>query len=93
MTPEQILTLKPKVLSQKQRESYFANGFLLLKSIVPMDVIETLRRATAEKIEETRTLALERCGKCWHPGSFRLARLPTKDDALPLGCCSRIHSS
>jgi ectoine hydroxylase len=50
MTPEQILTLKPKVLSQTQRESYFANGFLLLEGIVSTHVIETLRHATAEKI-------------------------------------------
>lgn len=56
MTPEQILALKPKILTQKQRESYFANGFLLLERVIPMDVIETLRGATAEKIAETRTL-------------------------------------
>lgn len=56
MTPEQILSLQPSVLTQKQREFYFENGFLLLERIIPMDVIETLRRATTAKIEETRTL-------------------------------------
>jgi len=56
MTPEQILSLKPNVLTQRQRESYFENGFLLLERIIPADAIEILRRATAEKIEETRAL-------------------------------------
>ena len=28
MTPEQILAIKPKVLTQKQREFYFENGYI-----------------------------------------------------------------
>ena len=30
MTPEQVLSIKPRVLTQKQREFYFENGYLLL---------------------------------------------------------------
>jgi ectoine hydroxylase len=56
MTPEQILSHKPLVLSQKQREFYFENGYLLLERIVPAEAIERLRRATDEKVEETRAL-------------------------------------
>ena len=30
MTPEQVLAHPPRVLMQAQRESYFANGYLLV---------------------------------------------------------------
>lgn len=56
MTPEQVLAIKPNVLNQKQREFYFENGYLLLEHAIPMETIERLQRATAEKVEETRTL-------------------------------------
>ncbi|MFI4988781.1 MAG: phytanoyl-CoA dioxygenase family protein [Alphaproteobacteria bacterium] len=56
MTPEQVLSHKPNVLSQKQREFYFENGYLLLERIIPAETIERLRAATAEKVEETRAL-------------------------------------
>lgn len=56
MTPDQVLSRKPNVLSQKQREFYFENGYLLIERIIPQEIIERLRRATAEKVEETRTL-------------------------------------
>jgi ectoine hydroxylase len=56
MTPEQVLSLKPNVLSQKQRESYFERGYLLLPGTVPPAVVERLRRVTAAKVEETRGL-------------------------------------
>ena len=35
MTPEQILSIKPKVLTQKQREFYFENGYILLEKLLP----------------------------------------------------------
>jgi ectoine hydroxylase len=44
------------VLSQRQRESYFENGYLLLEQVIPDEVVERLRRVTAEKVEETRGL-------------------------------------
>jgi ectoine hydroxylase len=56
MTPEQVLSYKPNVLTQRQRESYFESGYLLLERIIPTEIIERLRRATAEKVEETRRL-------------------------------------
>ena len=30
MTPEQVLSHPPRVLSQKQREFYFSEGYILL---------------------------------------------------------------
>ena len=44
MTPEQVLALKPKVLTQKQREFYFENGYVLLEKFLNDDWIERLRR-------------------------------------------------
>jgi ectoine hydroxylase len=34
MTPEQILAIPPRVLTQSQREFYFQEGYLLLERIV-----------------------------------------------------------
>ena len=33
MTPEQVLAIKPRVLSQAQREFYFREGYLLVEEI------------------------------------------------------------
>jgi hypothetical protein len=35
MTPEEVLSINPKVLTQKQREFYFENGYLLLEKFLP----------------------------------------------------------
>ena len=50
MTPEQVLDIPPKVLTQAQRQSYFENGYLLVESIVPMDWIERARAVTDEMV-------------------------------------------
>jgi len=54
MTPEQILSHKPRVLTQKQREFYFEQGYLLLERIIPEEWLERLRAATDELIERSR---------------------------------------
>src|SRR5882724_384624 len=54
MTPEDVLSKPPRVLSQKQRESYFANGYLLVERAVPMDWIERIRAVTVEMVERSR---------------------------------------
>jgi len=56
MTPEDVLALEPKVLTQAQRESYFENGYLLLEKILPDEWVERLRQATEEKINESRAV-------------------------------------
>jgi hypothetical protein len=56
MTPEAILRHQPRVLSQKQREAYFTDGYLLLDRIVPMEIIERLRATTAEMVERSRSV-------------------------------------
>jgi ectoine hydroxylase len=56
MTPESILAHKPRVLSQTQRESYFANGYLVLDRIIPMEWVERLRATTREMIDRSRSV-------------------------------------
>ena len=54
MTPEQVLALKPKVLTQAQRESYFNDGFVLVERAIGDDWIRKLRAATDELVESSR---------------------------------------
>ncbi len=54
MTPEAVLAMEPKVLTQAQRESYFDNGYLLVEKIIDDDWLDRLRRATNEMIDESR---------------------------------------
>lgn len=56
MTPEQVLATRPNILTQKQRESYFESGYLLLEKIIPEEMVERLRRVTDEMVEQTRSL-------------------------------------
>ena len=34
MTPEQILAIPARVLSQSQREAYFNDGFIILEKVI-----------------------------------------------------------
>ena len=54
MTPEQILSIQPKVLTQKQRETYFENGYILLEKILDQDWWKRLQKVTEEMIGESR---------------------------------------
>jgi ectoine hydroxylase-related dioxygenase (phytanoyl-CoA dioxygenase family) len=54
MTPEDVLATPPKVLTQKQREFYFENGYLLLEKVVPAEWIDRLRATTEAMIDESR---------------------------------------
>jgi len=56
MTPEQVLSHRPKVLSEKQREDYFQKGYILVESIIPKEVVERLLRVTGEFIEKSRSV-------------------------------------
>ncbi len=54
MTPEQVLSIPPRVLEQTQREHYFENGFLIIEGLVPPSWIERLNRVTARFLEASR---------------------------------------
>jgi ectoine hydroxylase len=56
MTPEQILSIRPRVLSQRQREDYFEDGFLLLERFIDADWLERLRGATDRLVEASRAI-------------------------------------
>ncbi|MGE3915503.1 MAG: phytanoyl-CoA dioxygenase family protein [Hyphomicrobiaceae bacterium] len=56
MTPEDILSIAPRVLTQKQRERYFEDGHLLVENAISMAWVERLRAATNEMIERSRKI-------------------------------------
>ncbi|MDE2989812.1 MAG: phytanoyl-CoA dioxygenase family protein [Chloroflexota bacterium] len=56
MTPEQILSYPPRVLTQAQRESYFEKGYVLVENVVPDEWIERLRDVTNEFVERSREI-------------------------------------
>ena len=56
MTPEDVLAVERKILTQAQREFYFENGYLLLNKAIPDMWVERLRDATDEIVEESRAI-------------------------------------
>ena len=54
MTPEQVLAIAPRVLTQSQREAYFNDGFIILEKVVGDDWVKKLRNATDELVERSR---------------------------------------
>ena len=57
MTPDQILAIKPRVLSQAQRESYFADGYILLEKFIDDAWLKKLRDATSELVERSKKVS------------------------------------
>ncbi|MBM3521777.1 MAG: phytanoyl-CoA dioxygenase family protein, partial [Alphaproteobacteria bacterium] len=56
MTPEQILSHPAKFLTQKQREFYFEQGYLLLERVVADEWVDRLRATTREMVEQSRSV-------------------------------------
>ncbi len=54
MTPEQVLAIPPRVLTQSQREHYFREGYLLLEKAIGDEWLRELRAATEEMVERSR---------------------------------------
>jgi len=54
MTPEQVLAIPPRVLTQSQREFYFREGYILVEKAIGDDWIRALRAATEELVERSR---------------------------------------
>ncbi len=55
MTPEQILSYPPRILSQGQRESYFENGYLIVEKLISDDWIGRLVEKTDQLVEQSRS--------------------------------------
>jgi hypothetical protein len=87
MTPDQVLSQKPRILSQSQRERYFADGYLLIERLLPESWIERLRTATTAMIDKSR--AVTRSDAVWDIDSGhtaespRLRRLSSMNDHHP----------
>ncbi|MEP7208590.1 MAG: phytanoyl-CoA dioxygenase family protein [Casimicrobiaceae bacterium] len=56
MTPEEILSIRPRCLSERQRESYFQDGFLLLEEFISAEWLERLRASTRQLVEASRVI-------------------------------------
>ena len=56
MTPEDVLAQEPRVLTQAQREFYFANGYLLVESVISPEWLDRLRATTQEMVDRTRSM-------------------------------------
>jgi hypothetical protein len=56
LTTEDILAIKPTVLSDSQRSSYFEKGYLLVDSIVPKGWIDRLLEVTEQMVEKSRSM-------------------------------------
>ncbi len=88
MTPEQILAIPPRVLTQSQRESYFTEGYILLEKIIGDDWLKKLRDATDELVERSRKVA--KSDAVWDlepdhsPGAPRLRRVSAPVDQHPV---------
>ena len=54
MNPEKILSQEPRVLSQKNREEYFSQGYTCIESFVPTEVLQGLVDVTAELVDASR---------------------------------------
>ncbi len=54
MTPEEVLSHPPRVLSQSQREHYFEHGYVLIERLIPEDWLDRLDAVTAEFIERSK---------------------------------------
>ena len=54
MTPEEILSYAPRVLTQAQREHYFEHGYVGVESLVPADMLAELQAVTNEFVDLSR---------------------------------------
>lgn len=57
MLVDEVRRNAPKIVTEEQREFYFANGFLLLEEVIPADWLARLRAATDQMIERSRELS------------------------------------
>ena len=87
MTPEQVLSQRPRVLTQQQREFYFAQGYLLVERAIGQDWIHKLRSATDDLIERSRGVTKSDAVRDLEPGhtssSPRLRRVSAPIDHHP----------
>ena len=88
MTPEQVLAIEPKLLTQAQREFYFENGYLLVEKVLSDEWVAKLRRTTDEMVDESRQITESDAKWDLEEGhtaeSPRLRRLSSPNDHHPV---------
>ena len=88
MTPNEILAVKPGVLSQRQRETFFDEGYIFLEGFISSDWMDRLRVATAEIVERSRSVTASDDVFALQPGhtasSPQLRRLKRAADNHPV---------
>lgn len=57
MQRDDILSIPARILSQKQREKYFEDGFVCVENVVPQALLEELQNVTATFQDESRHVA------------------------------------
>ena len=70
MTPEQILSHPPKVLSQELREDYFELGYVKVEGLIPKNTLVELQKCyNSDKIPPLNVY----CDTCrWHKQTSNL---------------------
>lgn len=58
MTPDEVLSVPPRILTQAQREAYFRDGFLLVERAIDDAWLQRLRAATAALVERSRAVTV-----------------------------------
>ena len=88
MTPEEVLHLPPRVLTQDQRAFYHANGYLLLDRLIGADTIARLNEVTDAFVDRSRSQAKSDNTFDLAPGhnaeSPKVRRLKRPDEQHPL---------
>lgn len=88
MTPEQILSHPPRVLTQEQRESYFSNGYILLERAIGEEWLKRLHAAVDGQIEASREITSSDAIFDLEPGHTaeepRLRRVSSPNDQDPV---------
>ncbi len=87
MTPEDVLTHAPKILTDEQRQFYFANGYLLVENAIPQEWVQRLLATTDQMVDRSRSLTQSDEIFDLEPGHSaanpRLRRLSTPVDQHP----------
>ena len=84
MSPEQIFSHPPKVLSQEQREDYFDSGYVKVEELIPKNTLVELRRLIDKVLdasrEETLSVTIFDLGPGHSPQKPVLRRLKKSDE-------------
>ena len=87
MTPQQVLSQSPRVLTQAQREFYFENGYVGVEKLIDREWVDRLRQLTVEFLDCSRTETEPGTVYDLAPGhtaeSPRLRRLRRPDERHP----------